>query len=99
MAEARTLKLDFVVKKWQNQKILFGLLIYALYRFQNQKHPVGRIDTLMNEIEVEIECFTGGLCEKVCSTGQSCRKFGTYVCVCPTGKKGKDCKETGRRNM
>ena len=45
VAEARTLKLDLVVKKWQNQKNL-GILIYALCRFQNHKNPVGRIDTL-----------------------------------------------------
>ena len=41
MVEAQTLKLDFMVKKWQNQKIISGILIYALCRF-----PVGRIDTL-----------------------------------------------------
>ena len=45
-AEAQTLKLDFVVKKWQNQKNIFGILIYALCRFQNHRNPVGRIDTL-----------------------------------------------------
>ena len=46
MAEVRTLKLYFVVKKWQNQKIIFGIFIYALCRFQNHKNPVGCIDTL-----------------------------------------------------
>ena len=46
MAEARTLKLDFVVKKWQNQKLIFGILIYALCRFQNHKNPIGHKDTL-----------------------------------------------------
>ena len=46
MAEVRTLKLDFVVKKWQNQYIIFGILIYALCRFQNHKNPVGHIETL-----------------------------------------------------
>ena len=46
VAEGRTLKLDFVVKKWQDQKIIFGILIYALCRFQNYKNPVGHIDTL-----------------------------------------------------
>ena len=46
VAEGRTLKLDFVVKKWQDQKLIFGILIYALCRFQNHKNPVGRIDTL-----------------------------------------------------
>ena len=45
MAEVRTLKLDFVVKKWQNLKRLFGILIYTLCRFQNDKNPVGHIDT------------------------------------------------------
>ena len=47
VAEVRTLKLDFMVKKWQNQKIIFGILIYALCRLQNHKNPVGRIDTLI----------------------------------------------------
>ena len=46
MAEKQTLKLDFMVKKWQDQKIIFGILIYTLCRFQNYKNPVGRIDTL-----------------------------------------------------
>ena len=50
MAEARTLKLNFVVKQWQNQKIIFGILIYALCRFQNHKNPVGRIDTLIQSV-------------------------------------------------
>ena len=40
MAEAQTLKLDIVVKKWQNQKILFGILIYALCRLcGSRKYP------------------------------------------------------------
>ena len=46
VAEGWTLKLDFVVKKWQDQKITFGILIYALCRFQNYKNPVGCIDNL-----------------------------------------------------
>ena len=46
----KTLKLDFVVKKWQDQKISFGILIYDLRRFQNHKNPVGRIDTLRGEM-------------------------------------------------
>ena len=36
----------FVVKKWQNPKIISGILIYALCRFQNHKNPVSRINTL-----------------------------------------------------
>ena len=37
----------FLVKKWQNQKIIFVILIYALCRFQNDKNPVCCIhDTL-----------------------------------------------------
>ena len=51
MAETRTLKLDFVVKEWQNQKILFGILNYALCRFQNYKIPVGRTDTLIINVK------------------------------------------------
>ena len=49
VAEAWTLKLNFMVKKWRDQKIIFGILIYALCRFQNYiyKNPEGRIDTLM----------------------------------------------------
>ena len=52
MAEARTLKLDFVVKKWQNQKIICGILIYAFCRFQNRKNPVGRVDTLILKLKL-----------------------------------------------
>ena len=47
MAEGRTLKLDFMVKKWQDQKNYFWdtYCIYALCRFQDYKKPVGCIDT------------------------------------------------------
>ena len=54
MAEARTLKLDFMVKKWQNQKTLFGILIYALCRFQSHKNRIGRIDTLRSQLNKDI---------------------------------------------
>ena len=50
VAQARTFKIDLVVKKWQNQKIIVGALIYALCRFQNDKNPVGRIDNLTSVI-------------------------------------------------
>ena len=46
VATARTLKLDFGVKKWWNRKIIFGTFTYALQRCQNYENPVGRIDTL-----------------------------------------------------
>ena len=47
VAEVGTLNLDFGVKKCPNRKIIFGTFIYALCRsYQNQKHPVGHIDTL-----------------------------------------------------
>ena len=48
VAEGQTLKLDFVMKRWQDQKKIFGILIYALCRFQNYKNHVGCIDTLNN---------------------------------------------------
>lgn len=38
--------------------------------------------------------YEGGLCEKPCTAGQSCREFGTYICVCPLGKTGTNCRET-----
>ena len=45
VAEAGTLNLDFGVKKCPNRKIIFGTFIYALWSYQNRKHPVGHIDT------------------------------------------------------
>ena len=38
--------LDFGVKKCPNRKIIFRTFIYALWSYQNRKHPVGHIDTL-----------------------------------------------------
>ena len=37
-------------------KIIFGILIYALCRFQNHKNPVGHIDTLIEKI-VYLNCL------------------------------------------
>ena len=39
VADGRTLNLDFVVKKCQDQKLIFGILIYGLSRFQKYKNP------------------------------------------------------------
>ena len=49
MAEVGTLNLDFGVKKCPNRKIIFGTFIYALWSYQNRKHPVGYIDTLTSK--------------------------------------------------
>ena len=49
VAEERTLKLYFMVKKWQNRKSSFGILISALYRYQNRKTLKGHIDTLTHK--------------------------------------------------
>lgn len=46
VAETRALKLDLGVKKWRNQKSIFGILVYIFYRYQNCKNHVGRIGTL-----------------------------------------------------
>ena len=45
VAEAGTLKLYFGVKKWRSRKIIYGTFISVLWSYQNQKHPVGHIDT------------------------------------------------------
>ncbi|XP_066025226.1 hemicentin-2-like isoform X2 [Pocillopora verrucosa] len=39
--------------------------------------------------------YEGGFCEKRCTDGKSCLKFGaTYVCICPKGKTGEKCEKT-----
>ena len=41
----------------------------------------------------------GGLCEKECLSGKSCRQFGQFVCLCKPGKKGTDCTEDGMLSL
>ncbi|XP_066025219.1 fibroblast growth factor receptor 4-like isoform X2 [Pocillopora verrucosa] len=35
----------------------------------------------------------GNPCLVECTNGRACREFGKHFCLCPKGKKGKDCKE------
>ncbi|CAH3161318.1 unnamed protein product, partial [Pocillopora meandrina] len=39
--------------------------------------------------------YEGGFCEKRCTDGKLCLKFGvTYFCICPEGKRGEKCEKT-----
>ena len=40
--------------------------------------------------------LVGNPCLVECINGQTCREFGKPFCLCPKGKKGKDCKENGK---
>ena len=40
--------------------------------------------------------LVGNPCLVECINGQTCREFGKHFCLCPKGKKGKDCKENGK---
>ena len=40
----------------------------------------------------------GNSCLVQCTNGRTCRKFGKHFCLCPKGKKGRDCKENGKLN-
>nr|XP_058945534.1 hemicentin-1-like isoform X2 [Pocillopora verrucosa] len=43
-------------------------------------------------IHVQLK-LPGNPCLVECTNGQTCREFGKHFCLCPKGKKGKDCKE------
>ena len=38
----------------------------------------------------------GNPCLVKCTNGRACREFGKYFCLCPKGRKGRDCKENGK---
>ncbi|XP_022807116.1 leucine-rich repeats and immunoglobulin-like domains protein 2 [Stylophora pistillata] len=37
-------------------------------------------------------------CLEECTNGRNCREFGKYLCLCPKGKTGHNCKENGKLN-
>ena len=65
------------MKKWQDQKNSFGILIYALCRFQNYKNPLGRIDNWPEGIR----CIKKGFEETICYQAISDKKVSTKSAI------------------